>query len=125
MTRKGRITGIERENLTTCTITQGVKRDQQRYYEDSSQYAGGNGTYMSNFHTEPHIYLYLTMYENGEYEEEKITIDIRDAILQKNSKMRVSSQKLKSVQENNVGKKVSFEWDPQSGVVTFDDQLVL
>lgn len=122
MIRKGRITKIERENMNSCYVTQGITRDRQSHYDNSSKYVGGNGTYYHDFQSEPHINLYLTIYENGEYSEERVVMDIRDSILSKNNLQRVSAKKLKEIQDANVGKKVSFEWNPV-GNISFGDQL--
>lgn len=125
MRRKGRITKIERENVTISGITHGIKKEEQKYYDNSSRYHGSNGTYAHNFQTEPHIYMYVTMYENDEYESERIKIDIRDSILSQNGLERVSAKRLEDIQKNNVNKKVSFDWNPDTGSVTFDSNNLI
>lgn len=125
MKRKGRITRIERENATYATITQGIKKDKQEIYVESNKYKGSNGSYLSNFKSEPHIYLYLCMYETEEYPKETIKIDIRETIINKNNIQKVSSQKLNSIKEKNVGKKVSFDWKDDGSISIDIDQLEL
>ena len=121
---KGRITRIEREDIKSCSVKQGIKKSDQRRYEESNKYAGSNGTYFSNFETIPQINMYLTIYATENTEEHRVKIDIRDSILEKNNLQRISSKKLKEIQDANVGQKVSFEVTDH-GTIIFGDALKL
>lgn len=105
---KGRITKIEKEEFTSCLLTQKIKGKNQPYYDNSSKYNGSNGTYTSNYHTDYFVYLYLTIYEETLQDNQRVKIDIRDDILRVNNLKRISSKKMQQIINDNVGNKVSF-----------------
>lgn len=106
---KGRITKIEKEEFTSCLLTQKIKVKNQPYYDNSSKYNGSNGTYTSNYHTDYFVYLYLTIYGETLQDNQRIKIDIREDILRVNNLKHISSKKMQQIINNNVGNKVSFD----------------
>ncbi|WP_347028254.1 hypothetical protein [Intestinibacter bartlettii] len=115
---KGRITKIEKEQFTSCSLTQNIKGKDQPYYDNSSKYNGSNGTYTSNYHTDYFVYLYLTIYGKQPESNQHVKIDIRQKILDKNNLKRISSKKINQIKNDNVGNKVSF--DIINGYIIFD-----
>lgn len=121
---KGRITKIKKSQFTTSELTQGIKKKDQYKFDNSEKYNGGCGSYSSNHRTEYYVDLYLTIYGNDNEPDKRVSIDIRDAILESNQIKRVSAERLKKIQDNNVGKKVSF--NIVNNKIVFDDgQLIL
>lgn len=116
---KGRITKIEKSEITSCMLTQGIKGDKQYHYDNSERYNGSNGSYTSNYNTEYGVDLYLTIYGNKQEDDKRVKIDIREAILDANELKRISSKKMQQIVDDNVGRKVSF--DIVGGRIIFDE----
>ena len=106
---KGRITKIEKEEFTSCLLTQKVKSNNQPYYDNSPKYNGSNGTYTSNYHTDYYVYLHLTIYGETSQDNQRVKMDIRDDILRVNNLKRISSKKMQQIINDNVCRKVTFD----------------
>lgn len=122
---KGRITKIEKKKFKSCQLTQGIKREEQYKYENSPKYNGSNGSYSSNYKTEYHVYLYLTIYGQSDEDNRRVKMDIRDSILYSNNLKRISTKKINEIVEKNVGKKVSFDISEDEKIIFDDGQLIL
>ena len=106
---KGRITKIEKEEFTSCLLTQKVKSNNQPHYDNSPKYNGSNGTCTSNYHTDYYVYLHLTIYGETSQDNQRVKMDIRDDILRVNNLKRISSKKMQQIINDNVGRKVTFD----------------
>jgi hypothetical protein len=100
---KGRIVDISFDTMNTVYIKQGVEgRNQYRY---DGRYSGGNGTYVVGGEYDSFIWLKVFVYEL----DKCILVDIKDTVLEVNSRRRVSGQMINTLVANNVGKKVKLD----------------
>lgn len=103
---KGRIVDISKSVDSTVWVTQGIKKENQSFYD--SNYAGSNGSYVTGGEyggTSINMKVYV-------YDLEKsITFDIWRTVLQQNNKKRISSKLLDYVIKKNEGQKINISFD--------------
>jgi len=98
---QGRIVDIV-WNVDRCVyIKQGVKQSQQPLYE--GRYPGGCGTYVVGGECESSVELKIFVYDLNCC----IYVDVRDLLLAKNGRKRVSNSLVQQFKEQNVGIKLT------------------
>ena len=125
MSRKGRVVGIKPESITTCRVTQGIKRGDQAYYESSDRYKGGNGTYYHDFRTESHVMMKVVAYGTEEYPQQVVSFDIRDDIMRQNPEWkRLSPQRLNAIKDKIEHSKIDLYYDQCNNVIGYDTSIL-
>lgn len=125
MSRKGRIVKINDETFRSCSVTQGIKKVDQDYYDKSQKHKGTNGTYYSNFRSHRSITMDVVAYECDEYDQTKLTFNIKDAILEQNpSWKRITKNRLDSIEEKLDGQKIDLVYNPITQSIGYDKTIL-
>lgn len=111
----GRIVDIQKREHRGAYLKQGVKQEQQSYYDNREGYYGSNGTYVTGFEyfgvsLEVKIYVFDL--------EKSVSFDIRDYVLAVNNVKKISARLLEHVISSNKGKKVRVT--EENGNIRFD-----
>lgn len=125
MSRKGRIVEILSDPIRMCSVVQGIPKQDQGYYEESSKYCGGNGTYYSNFRSDPRIMMKIVVYAAPEYEQRTITMDVRDWILDQNPGwQRITGGRLQMLKDKLESKKIDLIYNESEHTIGFDPSIL-
>ena len=105
---KGRIVDVEKKVHQAAYLATGKKKHKQLEYDNADGVYGSNGTYVTGFDyygTSINVKIYVYDMDNS------YTFDVRDYILGRLNKSKVSSKLLDYVINNNKGKKVNVNVD--------------
>ena len=78
--RRGRIVDLQKRTFKSCTITQGIPKEEQPAYDNSNKFVGGCGTYAHDFETETSYIMKVVVYADEENPKSTVTTDITDLI---------------------------------------------
>lgn len=98
---KGRIVDVTWSVDRIVYIKQGVKQHQQYLYE--GRYPGGCGTYVVGGEYESSIELKIFVYDLNRC----IYVDVKELLLEKNNRKRLSKVLVQTFREQNVGRKIT------------------
>lgn len=94
------------EGISIVNVTTGVKRNEQWKYEEI--YKSGYGTYCTGFENYPsELRARIYICELGRY----CYLDIKENVLNINSRVRVTNKMVSRLNELNSGKRVYFEFE--------------
>lgn len=121
--RRGRIVDLQKRTFKSCTITQGIPKEEQPAYDNSNKFVGGCGTYAHDFETETSYIMKVVVYADEENPKSTVTTDITDLIKEENpSWVRISPQRLDKLRKKIVGEKIDMSLE--NSIIGFDSSIL-
>ena len=116
---KGRIVDVYPGRGGIQYLIQGIKKDQQPFYDQNS--IGGHGTYLGADETYPVIYAKVSVYD---LDNHALKIDIREVVFNHYEWLRVSEKRISELKSKLVGKKVTvIETDEEYRIENIESLL--
>ena len=121
--RRGRIVDLQKRTFKSCTITQGIPKEEQPAYDNSNKFRGGCGTYAHDFETETSYIMKVVVYADEENPKSTVTTDITDLIKEENPTwVRISPQRLDKLRKKIVGEKIDMTLN--NSIIGFDSSIL-
>lgn len=121
--RRGRIVDLQKRTFKSCTITQGIPKEEQPVYDNSNKFVGGCGTYAHDFETETSYIMKVVVYADEENPKSTVTTDITDLIKEENPTwVRISPQRLDKLRKKIVGEKIDMSLE--NSIIGFDSSIL-